>query len=195
MTKPARIVSSLIFISSVYLLQFPAEAIAREHCDLRLRAPVNDESGSGIAGKATVCAGDDGVAVRVNVEHLTPGFAYTVWFVYFDQPSACQTPNNCQPIDTLGTNPIGVFGRFDSVVADESGEADFSNALRDFRLSSGSHVHMAIFTHGLASENDNRFRARQLLTPQRPPLGAPGLGAPADGIVGQLAAAAIFVVP
>jgi hypothetical protein len=48
-----------------------------------------------------------------------------------------------------------------------------------------------MFEHGSASTSDNRFLARQLLTPQLPVLGPPGLGAPADGNVGHPVALAV----
>ena len=44
------------------------------------------------------------------------------------------------------------------------------------------------------SETDNRYRARQLLTPQDPSLGD-AMGAPIDGPVGQPVAIAVFNIP
>jgi hypothetical protein len=80
----------------------------------------------------------------------------------------------------------------DSAVADEDGEAKFSALLQDFQVSPGSHVHLGIFVHDPAS-NNNQVRARQLLTPENPRLGFPGLGLTTQK--GFLAGAAIFHIP
>jgi hypothetical protein len=64
----------------------------------------------------------------------------------------------------------------DSGVAGANGQVTFKGMLRDFHVSAGSAVHVALFVHGPANTTDNRVRAQQLLTPQAPALGAPGLG-------------------
>lgn len=175
-----------------------ANAMAGEKCSgLALQQAVTDEgTGSGITGNATLCADDHGVRAEMELENLTPGVAYTVWFVYFDDPSQCRKPQECGPPDvSMGDDPVGVLGRIYGFVADESGKREFAADLPDFRISSESHIHLSLFGHGMANDSDGRFRARQLLTPQAPGLGAPGLGAPADGRVGQLKAAAIIRMP
>jgi hypothetical protein len=63
----------------------------------------------------------------------------------------------------------------DRAVADEDGQARFAAKLQDFKVSKGSLIWLFIFNHGPAS-TDNEARARQLLTPETPGLGAPGLG-------------------
>lgn len=170
-----------------------------------LKTAVMQENGSGISGQASLCFGEAGVHVRMSVQNLIPGRAYTVWFVYFNNPSNCitapGTTNPCGPPDLIkplpdgmhpDAAPAGVFGRMDSAVADMDGTARFSARLQDFHVSAGSHVHLAIFVHDSAS-NDNYARARQLLTPENPVLGSPGLGLGTQR--GFLAAAAIFHIP
>jgi hypothetical protein len=73
-------------------------------------------------------------------------------------------------------NPAGVFGRMDAGVAGPNGELTFQAGLRDFEVSPGSAVHLISFTHGPVSTTDLQERARQLLTPENPVLGASGLG-------------------
>jgi hypothetical protein len=63
----------------------------------------------------------------------------------------------------------------DSAVADDDGEASFSAKLQDFKVSKGALIWLFIFVHDPAN-SDNHVRARQLLTPESPALGAPGLG-------------------
>lgn len=150
-----------------------------------LRTAVTDlNTGSGMSGQAILCYGEDGVQVRLSANNLLAGQAYTVWFVYFDNPANCitapGTASPCGPRDLtspLPPNgvPAGVFGRMDGAVADQFGSARFSARLQDFHFSPGSDVHLVIFNHGPVS-NDNYARAHQLLTPETPGLGSPGLG-------------------
>ena len=107
--------------------------------------------------------------------NLTVGEAYTAWFVYFDQPSTCKT-QPCTGADLGGDDPAGIISRLE-VIAKNTGWAYFSGKIRDLKLSSKSVVWVAIFGHGPASSGDNKRLGQQLLTPQAPGLGAPGLGA------------------
>ena len=121
---------------------------------------------------------NSGATVLMQADNLTPGVAYTVWFVYFDKTSSCLTPDQCSPPDLTmpADNPAGVFGRMDAAVAGPNGELTFQGTLHDLKISPGSAVHLVLFAHGPASTTDLQERARQLLTPESPGLGAPGLG-------------------
>ena len=140
--------------------------------------PLMPENGSSVSGRAVLVVNNSGVHVLIHAENLTPGVAYTVWFVYFDDTSRCLIPHRCADPDLImpASDPEGVFGRMDSAIAGDNGELTFHATLRDFRVSAGSAVLLALFAHGPASTTDNQERARQLLTPQAPGLGAPGLG-------------------
>lgn len=128
-------------------------------------------------GSARACVDDDGAHASLDVKGLTPGHAYTVWFVYIDDPSLCVNPAMCADLaDVTGANPAAVLGRLDSTVANYKGEMKFSGDINGMKVSPGSMVQLVIMSHGLADNADLRNRARQLLTPQDPPLGAPGLG-------------------
>jgi hypothetical protein len=152
--------------------------MAASRCRAEEVRPVESENGSSVSGRALLVVNNSGANVLMHAENLTPGVAYTVWFVYFDDTSRCLTPYQCAPPDLTmpASDPDGVFGRMDSAVAGDNGELTFQATLRDFRISAGSAVQLALFAHGPASTTDNQERARQLLTPQAPGLGSPGLG-------------------
>jgi hypothetical protein len=145
-------------------------------------------------GTARLCRDARGVRVELHAENIRMDSAYTVWFIYFDTPAMCVS-SGCDSPDLIGENPAGVFGRLDSFVSDRSVRADFEGSVRGLRLASGSEVQLPIFWHGPAVADDTRARARQLLTPQVPMLGAPGLGVPADGDRGVPHAIAVFDIP
>jgi hypothetical protein len=153
-------------------------AMAAGRCrteDVRRLIPQN---GSSVSGRAVLVLNNTRTDVLMHAENLTPGVAYTVWFIYFDDTSRCLIPHHCAPADLTmpASEPEGVFGRMDTAVAGDDGELTFNATLRDFQISAGSAVHLALFAHGPASTTDNQERARQLLTPEAPGLGAPGLG-------------------
>jgi hypothetical protein len=149
---------------------------------------------SGVTGSAKLCISASGVHTRITANNLTSGNPYTVWFVYFDNPMNCMNPGHCTPADTISplANPEGVLGRYDSIIATQS-RGTFSGHV-GMIPSSGSEIHMPIFAHGSLSP-DGHIRARQLLTPQDPSLGAPGLGTSSDGVKGAPVAVAVFIVP
>lgn len=182
--KRSSILGSVFVPAAALFLFFGAVSNARaEDCTMSLNGSVTQQGNSGATGHAAICANDEGLKVSVKAKGLVPGNAYTVWFIYFDNPAACAT-TGCSPSDLTSPvpdalhpslAPAGVFGRMDSAVADEDGEARFSAKLQDFKVSKGSLIWLEVFNHGPAS-TDNQERARQLLTPETPGLGAPGLG-------------------
>lgn len=151
-------------------------------------------TGSHVQGHADICFGDEGVTALLRGTSLTPGDAYTVWFSYIDRPQDCLTPG-CSPADFEGVNPAVAFGRLDSAVAGRRGALTFSGSVRGLKVSPGSMIWLVFFSHGPASTMDARFLARQLLTPQDPGLGTPGLGTLADGKIGNPVAIAFFQIP
>jgi hypothetical protein len=179
-----------LVLAALFLLVAAAQARGDDNCDVKLKVSVTEQGHSGATGNAALCVNDDGLGARMKVEGLVPGNAYTVWFVYFNNPAACAGsgltgPNQpCSGADLTGPvpdaqhpslAPAGTFGRMDSAVADEDGEARFSARLQNFKVSKGSLIWLFIFNHGPASA-DKQQLARQLLTPETPGLGAPGLG-------------------
>jgi hypothetical protein len=172
-------------------------------CDLLLKASVSDpHQMSGITGSATLCIDDSHATVSEWAENLQPGHAYTTWFAYINDPTQCGhypggTPGVCADADGVlpADNPPVVFGRMNGHIAGARGRLHMTGEFHDLRFSHGSTVWIIMFEHGPASTRDNRFLARQLLTPQLPALGPPGLGAPADGAVGHGVALAAFKIP
>jgi hypothetical protein len=176
---------------------------AAEDCDQLLKASVSDPHQiSRIKGSAELCIDGKHATVSEWTENLTPGNAYTTWFAYIDVPAQCGnyeggTPGVCADPDAFlpADNPSVVFGRMDGSIAGASGRLHMTGEFRDLRFSHGSTVWIIMFEHGPASTTDNRYLSRQLLTPQLPVLGPPGLGAPVDGNVGHGVALAVFNIP
>jgi hypothetical protein len=169
------------YMTAVLLLgmfTLPSHLLADDSCGAAQTQPVGAENGSTVSGRGTLVVNDEEVEVSIRAENLTPGVAYTAWFIYFDNTGQCIIPRQCGGPDLTSpaTNPTGVFGRMDSGVAGDNGKLTFKGSIRDFHVSAGSAIHVALFAHGPANTTDNRERARQLLTPQAPGLGAPGLG-------------------
>jgi hypothetical protein len=165
---------------------------AANECGTDQIEPVLPRGGSSVSGHGDLVVNNEGADVVIRAENLTPGVAYTAWFIYFDNTSACLIPNQCATADLTvpSSNPAGVLGRMDSAVAGNNGRLTFKGSLRDFHVSAGSSVHIALYAHGPANPTDNLARARQLLTPETPALGAPGLGVGATK--GFLVAGAVF---
>src|SRR5262249_20437582 len=135
-----------------------------------------------IQGDAFLCIDSHSVRAKLHARELTPGDAYTIWFIYFDDPSKCATPGQCGTLEDVGNvNPVGVLGRLDSAVAPNNGKVNFSGHVGGLHLSSGSQVFFFMVRHGPANASDNRALARQLLTPEDPTIGAPQLGNFVDG--------------
>jgi hypothetical protein len=184
-------------VASLFLLH-PSLPVAADdsECEggIALQAPVMALNNSGVTGNAKMCISPRGIHTHITAQNLTPGNPYTVWFVYFDNPMNCMNPGHCTPADTISplANPEGVLGRYDSIIATQS-KGTFSGHV-GMIPSSGSEIHMPIFGHGSLSP-DGHIRARQLLTPQDPSLGAPGLGTSSDGVKGAPVAVAVFIVP
>ena len=154
-----------------------------------------------LKGRGGFCASRYGTFGSMSVRGLTPGNAYTVWWVYIDKPEECAnfplTPavadipfdepagyaNGCGFADFFTVdpeenivNPLVVYGRMDSVVAHNKRRTVFSGDIRDFEPAPGSQVWMLIFGHGPADTHDKRQLARQLLTPEDPASGTPHVG-------------------
>jgi len=159
-------------------LMTTSSLMAANQCRTKQVQVLAPQNGSSVSGAGVLVVNNQGANVVMQAENLTPGVAYTVWFAYFDKAANCLTPNQCLPPDLImpANNPTGVFGRMDSAVAGSDGELTFQGTFRDFEIAAGSAVHLAFFAHGPVSTTDLQERARQLLTPENPALGAPGLG-------------------
>ena len=175
--------------------------------------PFNPEFENNIGGSAKLCIDDSGLQGKMRVNNATEGNAYTVWWVYINDP-VCPgggffgcvwtffgdepsdflefSPELCGvAIPCVDEEPLAVFGRMDSAVGKGSGKLRFSNKLNDMRVSSGSQVWMLMFGHGEAADGGTQL-ARQLLTPEDPASGFPHVGV---NPFGYPAGVAIFEIP
>ena len=185
------------YLILLLLLCFVFEnALADASCD---KQPVLDLAGLGIGGQALLCQTPGGMKGHVKANGLQPGEAYTVWWIYIDDPSQCIPDDQAPPGQECDYSfffndgdPLAVIGRFDSGVAPESGKLHFKDGLSNLVASSGSMVWLFIMAHGEAAQ-DGRALARQLLTPEDPIFGAPHMGID-GGFVAVPAASSFHVV-
>lgn len=196
-----RTLAKRLIVAAITLSCIPAAFAA--DCDHLLKTSVSDPHHvTDVKGSAELCIDENHATVSEWAHNLTPGHAYTTWFAYIDDPKDCGnyaggTPGVCVDQDGFlpADNPAAVFGRMDAAIAGRDGRLHFTGNVRDMRFSPGSMVWIIMFEHGQASTTDNRYLSRQLLTPQLPILGPPGLGAPIDGPVGHPVALAVFNIP
>lgn len=161
------------------------------------------EGAQPVTGKSRLCVNRRGINASLRAKDLVPGDAYTVWWIYFDDPSQCDfdgdgvpNPGVCGPPDFGGEKPRAVLGRMDSGIAPKNGRRWFTDRLNGFRPSSGSQVWLVLQVHGPARLDDGDALARQLLTHEDLPLGgAPHLTNTVDGQLGFPNALAVFVIP
>lgn len=194
MQKISLTLVGLSLLVSLGLFCPPTRAWANPACDRQAVLPLN---GSGIHGHALLCIHSGDVRGELHAKQLKAGDAYTIWFVYFDDPSQCVDggPGVCGLTDFGGDKPLAVFGRFDSVVAPQNGKAHFSGRVRELHPTPGSQIWLIMLGHGAVDTTDGAHRARQLLTPEDPAAGAPHLGNIIDGLLGTDAAIVLFSVP
>jgi len=115
-----------------------------------------------VAGEGHLCSDSSGIHPGMHLRNLSPGAAYSAWFVYFDRASAC-VAQPCGLADMVGGDARGLAARIDATIAGEDGVAVLQAAFRGLRLSSGSQVSLMLVSHGPPSEQNNQIRARQLL--------------------------------
>jgi hypothetical protein len=97
-----------------------------------------------------VLAGQNHNPGWIKAKGLVPNDAYTVWWVYFDDPTLCETPGECGAPKFGGDNPLVVIGLMDSSIAPGRGKLHFSGRIGGFKSSRGSQIWMWIFAHGAA---------------------------------------------
>lgn len=142
----------------------------------------------GVRGTTNLCIKANSLKAQFSVKGLMAGDAYTVWWVYFDDPSLCTHggagvcgDSDFAPSDAGGGTPLGVFGRFGSAVAPRNGKVHITDTWGGMQPSSGAELWLLMLGHGPADVGDGRHLARQLLTPEDPAAGIPHLGNDVDG--------------
>lgn len=174
---------SLLIASATMLCSF-AEAHSHSPCQKQPITPAQET----VKGNGFLCVGHGDVNARLEVSGLIPGDAYTFWFIYIPDGTACAADEaTCFGASATGGQqdavPAEAFGRLSDVVAPGNGTATLSGDVPDLELASGSQVWLLLKGHGAVNTSDDLARARQLLTPEDPTVGAPNLG-----IVGGAAA-------
>ncbi len=89
--------------------------------------PILDE----ISGKSTLIRGRRGIWARYKAKKLIPGHAYTLWWVIWNKPQNCATPNQCNDGDFPNAGNVEVELLYASgAVARRNGKATFYGRLR-----------------------------------------------------------------
>ena len=120
-----------------------------------------------VEGEAKLVTNRNGIHVSLHTSGLTPGHAYTVWWVVFNQPELCLgglfggLPFTCVPADVLfnaaGTNSDVAYAT--GHVVGGNGKATFSASLRTGPIPGGwygnalenpqgADVHLVLMDHG-----------------------------------------------
>lgn len=108
---------------------------------------------------ARLTRGESGVNAWLQTNSLTPGNAYTLWVVVFNDPSECIVPNECRLADVAENDPaVGVDLLIGSgLVAGASGRATFTGrvnvgdaGMRGVGLLDAfePEIHLIVRTHG-----------------------------------------------
>jgi hypothetical protein len=110
--------------------------------------------------RAILLTDDAGVSMSMHTFLLTPGHAYTAWWVVVNDPAACASIP-CAPTDVLNNTDVvrAEVGFADGLVVDESGTADFAAYLPAGTMADGwfghgltnprgAEIHIVIHDHG-----------------------------------------------
>jgi hypothetical protein len=77
----------------------PGAAPSSKQGSLAADAPVVRFADNATVGSATLMRTPHGVSFRFSTSDLTPGHAYTLWIVIFNEPGNCSVPHQCAPSD------------------------------------------------------------------------------------------------
>jgi hypothetical protein len=165
--------SSLLIVSAAVLCSFTSVQAGCQQQPLGALAET-------VNGSGFLCSLPGDVTAGLVVSGLTPGNAYTFWFIYIPDGTTCGADQaTCFGASATGGQqnavPAEAFGRLSDVIAPRNGKAILFGDVPGLRLSKGSQVWLLLKGHGPAN-SDNLARARQLLTPEDPTVGAPNLG-------------------
>ena len=166
--------SSLLIVSAAVLCSFTSAQAGCQQQPLGALAET-------VHGNGFLCSLPGDVTAGLVVSGLTPDNAYTFWFIYIPDGTTCGADQaTCFGASATGGQqnavPAEAFGRLSDVIAPKNGKAILFGDVPGLRLSKGSQVWLLLKGHGPANTSDNLARARQLLTPEDPTVGAPNLG-------------------
>ncbi|MGB5229766.1 MAG: hypothetical protein WBN55_15970 [Eudoraea sp.] len=102
---------------------------------------------SGVEGSATLHRNKNGITVNVKTSGLTPGYAYTLWIVAFNNQDGVCDPTGCTPGDSVDAEAEIMYGA--GHVVGGSGKGNFSAHLNENDVSGSVNVeHFEIPTVG-----------------------------------------------
>jgi hypothetical protein len=160
---------------------------------------VESETAGLVSGTAGLCFLQSRIRADVRLDSLVPGDVYSVWWAYFDDPSACAIPDQCGYPDLVNdfdapdaAYPPGTLGRIGALVARVNGKARFADVLGWLKPPDEAELWVVVMRHGPADPVDAVGRARQLLTPEDVALGGTFLGNDADGLRSEWLAVARY---
>jgi len=85
---------------------------------------------SEVTGSSTLHRNDKGITVNYKTTGLTPGYAYTLWWVIWNNPQECNIPGACSDPDFAIADLVGVDVLFAAGhVVGNSGKGNFSGRL------------------------------------------------------------------
>ena len=129
MRKQAKTIS-LVILSSVLVMAIsdPAEARTERTRVMDFQnldgTPVANPQRKGVAN---LDRNNKGATLRIRTTGLTPGSAYTVWWVIFNNPYECMVPNRCSDADfgnpAVEASVLNASGRV--APADGDGKVEF----------------------------------------------------------------------
>jgi len=61
-----------------------------------------------VTGTSTLHRNSSGITVNYKTTGLTPGYAYTIWWVIWNNPLNCSTPGACTDTDFPNAEAVGV---------------------------------------------------------------------------------------
>ena len=102
-----------------------------------------------VVGEATLKRSKEGVNLTVHTTALDPGYAYTIWWVIFNNPAACDPVAGCSDAD-FGTAEV---------------EASVMNATGRVADSDGNAWFSAFLPAGFMHTNPSSLNGRQLFGP------------------------------
>src|SRR5215831_15514117 len=113
MQRQSRSMITIMALTALLSVTSARNIKAADECRTDQSQPVLPRGSSSISGHGTLVVNNEGADVVIRAENLTPGIAYTAWFLYFDSTEQCLVPHQCGNADLTAPagNPTGVLGR------------------------------------------------------------------------------------
>jgi hypothetical protein len=103
-----------------------------ENSEVHCTTEVLDATSLDATGTATLIRDDNKISMTFYAEGLTPGNAYTIWWVIWNKPENCATPYACEPADFGITQLVEVDALFAAgQVVGNNGVGSFAASLNE----------------------------------------------------------------